>query len=308
VPGDFDGDGRVDIYVGNDQAPNFLWMNQGGGTFREEAMFRGSAVDRHGKAEASMGIDAADLDHDGDLDLLLTHLIGETNTLYRNDGQGLFEDASLSTDLGTRSLRWTGFGCSFFDLDRDGWLDVFVANGAVRANPELRAAGDDFPYREPNLLFINDGHGGFEEVSVGSPDLAAAHVSRGVAPGDLDNDGDLDLVVFNGRGPLQIFVNPLRSKQPWIGLRLVSKEGRDALGARVSITRSDGQKILRRVRTAGYLTTRDPRLLFGLGDEDVRPSIEVLWPDGSVEGWTDLENNQYHLLEQGQGTATEPSR
>ncbi len=301
VTGDFDGDGRIDIYVANDQAPNHLWMNAGDFTFVEEAMIRGSAVDGQGRAEASMGVDAVDLDHDGDLDLHMTHLISETNTLYRNDGDGYFEDVSLQTLLGTQSLRWTGFGCAFFDLDRNGWLDLVVANGAVRADPTLRSDGDPFPYREPNLLFLNDGGQGWTEVGHTMPAFGPLHVSRGVTPGDLDNDGDLDLLVFNNRGRLQVFENPLRTANPWIGLSLIDRHGRDALGAKVTLRGSTG-KLTRWLRTtSGFLAARDPRLLIGLEPVGLTPSVEVVWPTGEVETWSALMSDRYHRLVEGTG-------
>ena len=305
VTGDFDGDGWMDLYVANDQAPNHLWMNQGATGelgFREEAMYRGSALDRDGKAEASMGVEVADLDNDGDEDLFMTHLIGETNTLYLNDGAGQFQDTSLGSTLGVSSLRWTGFGCVFFDVDRDGWLDLFVANGGVRADPELRAAGDPFPYREPNLLLLNDVQGDFFDLSEKIPDFEPYHVSRGAAPGDLDNDGDMDLVVFNVNGPLRLFLNTTPSTHHWLGLQLLSPEGRDLLGATAVVTLADGRRILRQVRTTtSYLAARDPRLFIGLGAVDQPPVVEVLWLDGTRESWSGLEIDRYHRLVQGSG-------
>ena len=311
VTGDFDGDGWMDFYVANDQAPNHLWMNQGanGGVFQlfEEAMYRGSALDRNGKAEASMGVEVADLDHDGDEDLFMTHLIGETNTLYLNDGAGQFEDVSLGTTLGSQSLRWTGFGCAFFDLDRDGWLDLYVANGAVRADPQQRAAGHPFPYQEPNLLFHNNGEGDFTNISDVVQFDGEDRVSRGVVPGDMDNDGDMDLVVFNTHGPMRLLLNTSETANHWLGLRLTGLQdgdppGRDMLGARVEVGLSNGQRLVRRVRTAtSYMSARDPRVLVGLGTAAEPVDVLVDWPDGTQERWPELAVDAYHELVQGRG-------
>ncbi|MDA8018258.1 MAG: CRTAC1 family protein [Thermoanaerobaculia bacterium] len=304
VTADFDRDGRLDIYVANDQAANHLWMNLGDFRFREEGMIRGAAVDRNGKVEASMGVEVADLDADGDEDLFMTHLIGETNTLYLNDGSGYFADVSLGSALGQKSLRWTGFGCALFDADRDGRLDLFVANGAVRADPTQRSQGDPLPYREPNLLFLNTGDGEFHDVSHRLLDSGVDQVSRAAAPGDVDDDGDLDLAVFNIGGPLQLYLNETSNENHWIGLRLLDSNGRDAQGAEVRWSDLEGRTFLRRVSsTAGYLSARDPRLLIGLGSADIPVDLDVRWTDGSREFWQQLGVDRYHELVQGEGTA-----
>ncbi|MCG8459268.1 MAG: CRTAC1 family protein, partial [Holophagales bacterium] len=295
VAGDFDGDGRPDLYVANDQASNHLWLNVtdpgSPPSFRDEAMLRGAALDGRGRAEASMGVDAGDIDGDGDEDLFMTHLIGETNTLYSNDGQGQFEDISLRFSSGRASLPWTGFGCALMDVDLDGRLDLFVANGAVRAAHERRAAGDVFPYQEPDLLFLRSADGDFVDVSERVEGLHPDHVSRGVATGDVDNDGDVDWVVFHAGGPLRLFLNqtlhPHREAPDslrWLGLDLRTASGSPALGAEVRLYLDDGSVALRTVRAGrGYMTSGDPRLRFGLGEGAEPADIEIRWPDGSRE-------------------------
>ncbi|MEM8932535.1 MAG: CRTAC1 family protein, partial [Acidobacteriota bacterium] len=256
--------------------------------FDDEAMLRGAALDGRGRAEASMGVDAGDVDGDGDDDLFMTHLIGETNTLYLNDGSGQFEDDSLRFSSGRLSLPWTGFGCALMDVDLDGRLDLFVANGAVRANLERRAAGDALPYQEPDLLFLRDGEGDFVDASEQVEGLRPHRVSRGVAPGDIDNDGDVDWIVFHLDAPLRLFVNqtlapgrddPVR----WFGLDLRTAAGSPALGAEVRLRFADGSVALRTVRASrGYMTSGDPRLRFGLADREPIV-IEIRWSDGRSE-------------------------
>ncbi|MEM9557598.1 MAG: CRTAC1 family protein [Acidobacteriota bacterium] len=303
VAGDFDGDGRPDLYVANDQASNHLWLNRTDPgsplTFDEEAMQRGAALDGRGRAEASMGIDAGDVDGDGDLDLFMTHLIGETNTLYLNDGRGQFEDGSLRFSSGRVSMPWTGFGCALMDVDLDGRLDLFVANGAVRANLERRAAGDPFPYQEPDLLFLRGDDGDFVDASDRVDGLRPDLVSRGVAPGDVDNDGDVDWLVFHTDGPLRLFLNqtiPHRipgdptprsdrdaSNARWLGLDLRTAAGRPALGAEVRLRFADGTSAVRTVRASrGYMSSGDPRLRFGLAEGAEPTRVEIRWPDGAT--------------------------
>ncbi len=240
---DVDGDGWVDVYVANDRQVNFLWMNRRDGTFDDEALLAGAAVNMEGQPEASMGVDAGDFDEDGDEDLFVTHLTGETNTFYRNEGRGLFEDRSNPLRLGLVSLPFTGFGTAFFDYDGDGWLDLMVANGAVAVVDELAAAGAPFPYVQTNQLFRNRGDRTYEDATAAAgPAFEVAHSSRGTAFGDVDEDGDTDLVVFNTNGPARYLRNEVGSTRPWAGLRLLTATGRDALGARVEVELSDGTR------------------------------------------------------------------
>ena len=165
VSADFNGDGWIDFYVANDQRPNHLWMNQKNGSFREEALVAGCALNRDGKTEASMGVDAGDLDNDGDEDLFMTHLIRETNTLYLNNGRGWFEDQTFESELGVASMPYTGFGTAFLDYDNDGWLDILALHGEVATIEALEKLRDPYPLHQPNQLFHNLGNGSFEEVT-----------------------------------------------------------------------------------------------------------------------------------------------
>ena len=308
VVADFDEDGWPDIYVANDGMENQMWMNQAGQRFENQAVRAGTALNMRGAAEASMGVAAEDFDGDGDEDLFMTHLNGETNTLYLNAGQGLFEDRSRPAGLGQASWPYTAFGTGAFDYDRDGWLDLFIANGEVRILAEQAEQGDPLPLKQPNQLFRNLGGGRFEEVNDWGGALTdVAEVSRGTAFGDVDNDGDTDVLLFNNNGPARLLRNN-DEEASWIGLRLLDEWGRDALGARAALLRPDGTALWRRSHTDGsYCASHDPRVLFGLGHDPTYEQIRVLWPDGTLEIWTDLETETYHTLTKGQGRQVENS-
>jgi hypothetical protein len=305
VTADFDGDGWTDIYVANDGDPNQLWINQKNGTFENEALLAGAAVNRDEKPEAGMGVDAGDFDGNGTEDIFVTHLMDETNTLYVNLGKALFEDRTREAGLGMPGHRLTGFGTAFFDYDNDGWLDLLVVNGAVQLLPELMRKGDPYPLGQPNQLFHNDGRWKFVEVS---DNVAAGfqllEVSRGAAFGDLDNDGDTDVLVTNSNGPARLFLNQVGNRNHRLGLRLISKDaGRDALGAQVEIVISKNNVLWRRARTDGsYLSANDPRVLVGLGGAAAVETVRVRWPDGPVEEWKGTPVDQYTTLKEGTGS------
>jgi enediyne biosynthesis protein E4 len=294
---DFDLDGDLDLYVANDGAANRLWMNLGAGQFADDALLAGVALNADGMAEASMGVDAADFDGDGDDDLFMTHLTKETNTLYVNDGTGLFDDRTGALGLGAASYPYTSFGTVWSDFDNDGWLDLFVANGSVYIIGALMEAGDPYPLHQPNQVFRNLGNGRFEDVSATSgAALTLSEVSRGAAVGDLDNDGDPDLVLVNNSGPARVLLNRVGQESSWIGFDLRDSSGRHALGARVEITRDPGASIWRRVRTDGsYASSNDPRVLIGLGTETGSVSGRIHWPDGTSTAFN-LEPGRYHLI------------
>ncbi len=310
---DADRDGWLDLYVANDAAPNHLWRHRGGAggaaTFVEDALLAGCALSAGGVPEASMGVSAADYDGDGDEDLLITHLLEESNTVYANDGSGLFEDVSIASGLAAASWAFTGFGAAWIDYDNDGRLDALMVNGEVKSIEALAQAGDPYPLHQTNQLFHNLGPGADGRVRLTEVTARAgaafevSEVSRAAAVGDLDNDGDTDVVVGNNSGPARLWINRVGQDNPWLGLRLLGSDGRrDMLGAWVGVFRRGRPALWRRVRTDGsFASANDPRLLFGLGDAPDVERIVVRWPDGAGEQFPGLAAGRYHVLRQGTG-------
>jgi hypothetical protein len=304
IAADFNRDGWIDLYVANDGAANHLWMNRRDGTFENRALLAGAALTAEGRAEASMGVDAGDFDNDGDDDIVVTELTGEGTNVFVNDGAAMFEDRSVQSHLGPTSLAYTGFGTGWFDFDNDGWLDTISANGAVRMIPALEQRNDPFPLHQRNGLFHNRGNGRFDDVTeLAGPAFQPSEVSRGIAFGDIDNDGDIDIVVANNSGPLRLLVNELGNLKHWIGLKLVGREvSRDMLGARVEVRRQGLPTLSRRVRTDGsYASANDPRVLVGLGSSNESPQVRVLWPDGKAEEFDTAIVDRWTTLKEGTG-------
>ena len=311
VAADFNGDRWIDLYVANDLMWNRLWINRGDGTFADNALLAGVAVNREGQPEAGMGVDAGDFDGDGDPDIVVSHLEQETNTLYVNDGTGLFRDESASSGLGPPSLPFTAFGIGWVDYDNDSRLDVLALNGAVIGMDALIREGDPYPLRQTDQLFHNLGDGTFADVTAEAGAVfESSEVSRGAAFGDIDNDGDLDVVAVNSNAPTRLLLNQVGQDRSWLGLRLVA-HNRDALGARVLIHRPGVPPIWCHVHTDGsYASARDPRVLTGLGLGDSANAavshVEVRWPDGAAERWADVRSGEYQTLVQGEGDAIGP--
>jgi hypothetical protein len=264
-----------------------------------------------------MGVDAGDFDNDGSEDLFTTQLPSEGNNLYHNAGSGLFEDASAASGLGPMSRGYTGFGTAWLDVDNDGWLDLLVANAPIEAIKER--AGERYPYGEGKLLFRNLRNGRFENVTAqAGPAFQPFEVSRGAAFGDIDNDGDVDVVIANIHGPARLLINTIGNRKHWAGVRLLggparsatagakagAASGRDMLGARVEVIRANEPTLWRRARSDGsYASANDPRVLIGLGDSTVKPTLRIHWPDGRLEEFRDVSLDAWSVLRQGEGVA-----
>ena len=307
---DFNGDGWMDIYVANDSTDNYLWLNQRNGTFKDVALLAGAALDADGDAESSMGVDAGDFDNDGDEDLFIANLTSEGHTLYGNDGMGGFEDWGARSGLRPASLPFTGFGAGWFDADNDGWLDLFVASGAVRIIEALARQHDPFPLHQHPQLFRNLGNGRFDDDTARAGAVfQTSTVGRGAAFGDIDNDGDIDVVVGNNNGPVQLLVNGIGQRHHWIGLRAIGTRGlRDMLGARIGVSVGD-RTYWRRARSDGsYASASDPRVVVGLGTSAGAVGVRVIWPDGSGEEWDGVQADAWTTLKQGSGARRDPVR
>ncbi len=303
VSTDFNGDNYPDLYVANDGVPNHLWINQHDGTFRDNALQMGAALNEHGRAEASMGIALGDIDNDEDLDLFIGHLASESNTLYQNTGQSGFQDYSALSGLAGRSIPYTSFGNGFFDFDHDGDLDLAIVNGRIKRGRLLTNNNPshwDY-YAEPNFLFENDGLGNFREVSDNAPSFCnSIKNSRGLAFGDVDNDGDIDLLVMNEGGNVQLFLNEVNGREHWLIIRAINpKLNRDAIGATITVL-ADGKRISRLIAPGySFLSSNDPRVHFGLGAAKAVDQIIVRWLDGTEETFPGLNTDQIITLKKG---------
>jgi hypothetical protein len=300
--GDYNGDGWPDLYVANDATPNQLWINRRDGTFVDEGVISGSALSAAGNPEGSMGIASGDFDLDGDEDLFVTNIIGETSVLYVNDGHGNFDDGRARSGLARLTAAFTGFGTDWIDYDNDGWPDLFVANGGVNTVEAQR--GQPSPYRMRNQLFHNLAGREFEETSAAAgPAFARAEIGRGAAFGDIDNDGDVDIVVTNNNGPVRLLLNQAGSRSHWLQVRLDQQPGnRFAIGGWIGVERTGRPTLWRRVRTDGsYLSASDVRVHFGLGVSPAVTAVVVQWPDGRRERWTDVAGDRQVTLRRGTG-------
>jgi hypothetical protein len=300
IAADLNVDGKIDIYVANDQDPNFLFLNRGDGTFEDVTTVAGAALDSRGHAQAGMGVDAEDVDGDGLPEIVVTNFSNEPNTLYRNMGQGLFMDVTSAWGLTAVSLPWVGWGTTLTDFDSDGWPDMFVANGHLDDNRQL--LGVEFSQPEPPLLLRNAEGRRFESVASGAGSyFDSKHIGRGVAWGDLDNDGDVDLVISHKDGaPAILFNESPREGRHFLRMKLQGTESnRAAIGSRVELKLGD-RTIVRQVKGGcGLMSTHDPRLTIGLGEVSKIDELKVHWPSGKVTTRNNVDVDQeLHLIEE----------
>lgn len=291
---DFDGDSWPDVFVACDSTANLLFLNQGDGTFSEVGLDSATAYNEDGREQAGMGVAVADHDGDGLLDIFQTNFAEDANTLYRNLGAGLFRDRSVAAGIAT-ATRYVGWGTVFGDFDLDGWPDLFIANGHVA--PSIDSAGTQESFSQPRLLYWNRGDGVFHPVSERSGGgIRSQHPSRGVAAGDLDNDGKLEIVVVNTGARPSLLRNRADTLGNWLGVRAVARSGGFALGARVAV-RTDQRTMVSEVRSGGgYLSQDDLRLHFGLGDAETA-MVEIQWPSGRVSSMEVSANQVVEISE-----------
>jgi hypothetical protein len=301
--GDFNADGWIDFFVANDGSANQLWINQKNRTFRDAALLSGVAYNADGNAQAGMGVAAGDYLNSGNEDLFVTHLSSpqETPALYKNEGAGNFIDATRESGLGNVRT-FTGFGTGWLDYDNDGYLDLFVADGAVYMIEDER--GDPYPYHERNQLFHNERNGHLSETSLlAGPAFQISEVGRGAAFGDVDNNGTVDIVIANNDGPARLLLNQSGSRKHWLEVQPVGvSTNRYGLGSRVAVLRKGEKTLWRRAHTDGsYLSASDSRVHFGLGDNPRIDAVGVQWLGGRREIWTDVSADRIVTLRQGSG-------
>ncbi|MFN2532522.1 MAG: CRTAC1 family protein [Pyrinomonadaceae bacterium] len=292
---DFDGDGLVDIFVANDSTPNFLYHNNGDGTFKDIGFTSGTAVNDNGSEQGSMGVALGDYDHDGRLDLFITNFDDDYNTLYHNDGSGSFTDVSYAAKVAPVSLPYVGWGTWFFDYDNDGWVDLLVVNGHVY--PQLPT------YRQRNFVHHNNRNGTFDEVGaeLGVP-FTEKRTGRGAAFGDFDNDGDVDVVINNLDGPPQLLRNEGGNSNTSVVIKLIGvRSNRDGIGARVKVVSGDLTQTDEVHSGGSYLSQNDFRLHFGLQERTKVDLLEVRWPGGTIDKISNVPVNRIITVKEGRG-------
>ena len=296
VSADFNNDGAPDLYVANDDTRNDFFYNNGDGTFSEISLLAGCAYSFNGVAQAGMGVTVGDYNSDSWLDIFVTNLSYETNTLYRNNGDGTFTDVIYEAHLGKESYLYVGFGTGFFDADNDGWLDLFIANGHIIDN--IEDTHDILTYRQPDQLFRNNGDGTFQEISERAGGyFQRPTVSRGTLFGDYDNDGDIDLLVTENRGPVTLLRNETTTQNNWITIKTVGMiSNRDGIGTRLTMTAGGHTQTQEVNPAASYMSSHDPRCYFGLGTNTTVDRLEVRWQSGVVQVFENLPANREHVI------------
>ena len=303
---DFDDDGWPDIYVACDSTPSILYHNNHDGTFTDVAVVAGAAFNEDGKEQAGMGSTIGDYNGDGRLDIFKTNFSDDTATLYRNNGDGTFDDVTFAAGLGLYT-KYLGWGTMFLDVDNDGWPDLLLVNGHVYPEVDKQHLGSD--YREPRILYHNKGNGTFADISANAgPGITAAKSGRGLAVGDLWNDGRMSAVVSNMNGPVSLLVNQVRSGNHWIAIRTTGSESnRDGIGARIRVKAGD-RILVDEVRSgSSYDSSNDMRVHFGLGGNARVEWLEVRWPSGLTERFSNVRVDAVQTLKEGTGTAVNGS-
>jgi hypothetical protein len=302
---DFDEDGWPDIFIACDSTPSILYRNNHDGTFTDVAVTAGAAFNEDGREQAGMGSTVADYNGDGHLDIFKTNFSDDTSTLYRSNGDGTFTDATSAAGLGLYT-QYLGWGTMFFDFDNDGWPDLILVNGHVYPEVDSQHLGSN--YKEPRILYRNNGDGTFTDISASAgPGITTVASSRGLAVGDLWNDGRISAVISNMNAAPSLLVNQVRNSNHWIAIRLVgTKSNRDGIGARISV-KAANRTLVDEVRSgSSYISNSDMRLHFGLGTVAKIEWIEVRWPSGLVEKFADLGVDATHTVKEGTGVAVAP--